>query len=221
MRTRHFLNCRTASNEPQATETIPRLRNGDRLNRFEFARRYDADPDVTRAELIEGIVYVSSPVSLTHHAQPNSELVTWLGVFAASTAGAVRGGDNATVRFDLDNDVQPDALLRYVANGTSRVIAGYVQGPPELVVEIAASSASMDTHVKKNVYRRNGVQEYIVWRTEDGALDWFVLEEGEYVALIPDANGILSSRVFLGLRLDVAKLLFGDLKGVLDEQMRG
>ena len=205
----------------EATEIVPRLHNGDRLNRFEFARRYEADPEVTRAELIEGIVYLSSPVSLTNHAEPHHDLVGWLAVYSASTNGAVRGGDNATVRFDLDNDVQPDALLRYVAGGSSHVIAGYVQGPPELVVEIAASSASIDAHVKKNVYRRNGVQEYIIWRTEDGALDWFVMENGEYFALAPDANGIIASRVFPGLRLDVAKLLAGDLKGVLAEQMRG
>ena len=204
----------------EATEVVPRLNNGDRLNRFEFARRYEADPDVTRAELIEGIVYVSSSVSLTHHAEPHGDIVTWLGVFAASTTGRVRMGDNATVRLDIDNDVQPDALLRYVEGGTSRLVGKYLHGAPELVVEVSASSASIDTNSKKNVYRRNGVQEYIVWRTEDGELDWFELKEGEYVALVPDANGILSSRVFPGLRLDVAKLLAGDLKGVLAEQMR-
>ena len=205
---------------PQATETIPRLHNGDRLNRFEFARRYEADPDVARAELIEGIVYVASPVSHDNHGKPHAGLVTWLGVFASFSQG-VEVSDNTTVRLDFDNDVQPDVLLRRIANGTSTMVLGYVEGAPELVVEVSASSASIDTNSKKNVYRRNGVQEYIVWRTEERALDWFALEEGEYVALVPDANGIIASRVFPGLRLDVAKLLSGDLKGVLAEQMRG
>ena len=46
---------------PVSTDFVPRLHNGDRLNRFEFARRYEADPDVCRAELIEGIVLVCPP----------------------------------------------------------------------------------------------------------------------------------------------------------------
>ena len=203
----------------EATEIVPRLHNGDRLNRFEFARRYEADPDVCRAELIEGIVYVSSPVSHDKHGKPHAGLVTWLGVFASFSQG-VEVSDNTTVRLDFDNDVQPDVLLRRITNGASRMVLGYVEGPPELVVEVSASSASIDTNSKKNVYRRNGVQEYIVWRTEEGALDWFELKEGEYVALTPDGSGIIHSRVLPGLRLAVAKLLAGDIKGVLTEQMR-
>ena len=203
----------------RATETVPRLNNGDRLNRFEFERRYRADPEARRAELIEGVVYVSSPVRFTNHAQPHYDIVGWLAVYTASTGGSVSGGDNATVRLDLDNDVQPDALLRYVASESSQIVLGYIEGAPELVVEVAASSVAIDLHAKKNAYRRNGVREYIVWRTEDQEIDWFALEDGEYVKLAPNENGVIASRVFPGLRLAVARLLSGDLQGVLDEQM--
>ena len=202
------------------TDTIPRLHNGDRLNRFEFERRYEADPDVRRAELIEGVVYVSSPVNHAKHGQPHFGIIGWLAVYLSSSGGSVSGGDNSTVRLDLDNDFQPDALLRYVVNGTSRLVLGYIEGPPELVVEVAASSAAIDMHGKRNAYRRNGVREYIVWRTEDQKLDWFALEGGEYVSLVPNEQGVIASRVFPGLRLAVAKLLSGDLQGVLEEQMR-
>jgi Uma2 family endonuclease len=203
-----------------ATDTVPRLQNGDRLDRFEFERRYEADPDVRRAELIEGVVYVSSPVNHTKHGQPHFGIIGWLAVYIARSGGTVSGGDNSTVRLDLDNDPQPDALLRYVLNGSSRLVMGYIEGPPELVVEVAASSVAIDLHAKKKAYRRNGVSEYIVWRTEDQELDWFSLEGGEYVPLAPDEQGVIASRVFPGLRLAVARLLSGDLQGVLDEQMR-
>lgn len=55
-----------------------------------------------------------------------------------------------------------------------------IEGPPELIGGIAASSASYDLYDKLNVYRRNGVQEYIVWRVYEEGLDWFQLKEGAY-----------------------------------------
>ena len=74
----------------------------------------------------------------------------------------------------------------------------YLEGAPELIVEVAASSASYDLHEKLNVYQRNGVQEYLVWQIYEHRLDWFVLEGGKYVALQPDADGIIHSRIFPG-----------------------
>jgi hypothetical protein len=112
------------------------------------------------------------------------------------------GGDGS-VRLDADNEVQPDALLRIdeACGGQSRVAAdGFIEGAPELVVEISGSSASYDLHAKLHVYRRAGVCEYIVWRVYDRALDWFMLEEGRFVAQTPDADGVLHSQSFPGLR---------------------
>jgi len=114
--------------------------------------------------------------------------------------------------------VQPDALLRIetASGGASRISADdFIEGAPELVIEIAASSVSYDLHAKKNVYRRNGVQEYIVWRVYDGLLDWFRLQEGEYHLLKSREDGVICSRTFSGLCLDVASLLAGDLRKVL------
>ena len=113
---------------------------------------------------------------------------------------------------------QPDLALRIPASagGQSRIDKqGYLAGPPELVVEIAASSSSIDLHAKLNVYRRSGVREYLVWRTLDEAFDWFVLREGRYDRLEP-VGGILKSEQFPGLWLDTAAMLRGDLAAVLD-----
>ena len=201
---------------------IPVLENGDRLTRCEFERRYAARPDVEKAELIEGIVYMPSPVRLVHSG-PHAMIQTVCLVYTAYTPG-VRGHDNATVRLDLDNEPQPDVLLFIdeEAGGQSRVSEdGYLEGAPELVVEVAAGSASIDMHDKLRVYRRNGVREYVVWRTLEQCIDWFELSDGEYRPLPPDGDGVIHSRVFPGLQVDAAALLKGDLAGALAKLHEG
>ena len=114
--------------------------------------------------------------------------------------------------------MQPDALLRRLTEhgGLSRVTEeGYLTGPPELIVEVAASSASIDLRDKRRAYCRNGVCEYPAWLVAEARLEWFCLEEDEYRPQRPDAAGILESRVFPGLRLPVAALGAGDTATVL------
>ena len=126
--------------------------------------------------------------------------------------------DNATVRIDPFNEVQPDAFLRLEpeAGGRSHITPDdYIEGPPELIVEIAASSAAYDLREKTTVYQRNGVQEYLVWQVYEQHLDWFYLHEDEYEQLLSDTDGITRSRVFPGLHLDTTALLAGDLARVL------
>jgi Uma2 family endonuclease len=205
-----------------AAGRVPALENGDRLTRYEFERRYAARPDLKKAQLIEGIVYMPSPVSVAH-AGPHAMIQTVLLVYAASTPG-VQGYDNATVRLDLDNEPQPDVVLLIGADAGGRCRVSednYLEGAPELVVEVAASSASIDLHAKRRAYRRNGVQEYVVWRTQEQRIDWFELADGEYRPLPADDAGILHSRVFLGLRLAAGALLKGDLAGALAEVQKG
>ena len=196
---------------------IPPLQNGDRLNRLEFERRYTAMPELKKAELIEGLVYMGSPLRITKHGKPHSDLLGWLVYYAAFTPN-VEVGDNCTVRLDLDNEPQPDILLRIKQDGQSVIsVDGYVEGAPELVVEIAASTVSMDLHQKLNVYRRNQVQEYIVWRVEDEAIDWFRLRDGEYLKLEADEQGCISSEIFPKLCLDIKALLSGHMAQVLQK----
>jgi Uma2 family endonuclease len=192
------------------------LQPGDRLSRAEFERRWDATPNLTKAELIEGVVYMPPPVSQDDHSSPHFDLITWLGNYRTATPG-VQGGDNGSLRLDLDNMPQPDAFLRILEahGGQSRIDAdGYVEGAPELVCEVAASTASYDLHSKLNVYRRNGVREYVVWRVLDRAIDYFVLNEGRYDPLPPTPRGVHQSRVFPGLWLDAVALLAGDVARV-------
>lgn len=196
------------------------LQSGDRLTRVEFHRRYCQHPEIKKAELVEGVVYVASPVGL-QHSTPDGLLQRWLGAYLGDRMDAVLA-PNTTVVLDVDNEVQPDACLFY-ADGRSarRGDDGFLHGAPELIAEIAVSSASYDLHSKMNACRRNGVQEYIVWRVFDKAIDWFELVEGTYVRLEPDTRGVLQSKVFPGLKLAVQKMLDGDMKAVLQEARRG
>ncbi|MEA5466386.1 Uma2 family endonuclease [Leptothoe sp. PORK10 BA2] len=201
--------------------TLPPLENGDRLTRQEFEQRYGAMAHIKKAELIEGIVYMASPLRAKAHGEPHARMMAWLGSYWAATPG-IQLLDNATLRLDVDNEVQPDALLRIESGGQSIISHDdYIEGAPELIVEIAASSASSDLHQKFNVYRRNQIQEYIVWRVYDAALDWFCLNEGKYQSLVPNSSGLLCSPTFPGLWLNPTALLAGDLATVLNVLQQG
>lgn len=201
---------------PGPNGAAPPLQSGDRLTRAEFERRYWAHPEIKRAELIEGVVYVSSPVHLPH-ATMHSLLGAWLGQFWAATPG-VRVADNVSLRLDIDNEVQPDLCLRVASSqgALSRATAErFLEQAPELIVEVAASSAAYDLHQKRHVYRRNGVGEYLVLALYEQETYWFELVEGEYVQQQPAADGILRSNQFPGLWLDVAALWAADLPGLV------
>ena len=201
----------------------PPLHPGDRLTRDEFERRYHAMPNVKKAELIEGEVVMGSPVSHEYHGGPQVDLVTWFGVYRASTPGT-DAGDNSTIRLDIDNEPQPDVLLFVRPEFGGRVeldADGYIIGEPDLVAEISASSASIDLGRKFQVYRRNQVAEYLVWRVYDSAVNWFVFRDGHFDSLNPDADGLLKSVAFPGLWLDPAALVRRDLAGVLTALARG
>ncbi len=195
----------------------PPLNAGDHLTRLEFERRYEAHPEIKKAELIEGVVYMPSPTHFTHHSNPHFGIITWLGTYVAKTPG-VSGGDNATVRLDFENEVQPDVLLRLKTElgGRSHITEDdYLEGPPELAVEIAASSAAYDMHVKRRVYARSGVQEYLVVQVYEQRIDWFVLREGVYEPLTSNEEEIVCSEIFPGLWLNTAALWAGDLASLL------
>lgn len=210
------MDTRTLKPATPARRPVPSLENGDHLSAREFLRRYEAMPEVKKAELIQGIVHMASPVRLDLHGKPDALIQGWLCVYAASHPEATHA-TNVTVRLDSDDVAQPDAVLFLdAAHGGKAAVdeSGYLSGAPELVVEIAASSVSRDAREKLVSYRRAGVAEYLLWRVLDEEIDWFLLEEDEYRPIQPE-EGLLRSRVFPGLALPVAAALSGDLATVL------
>jgi Uma2 family endonuclease len=199
----------------------PSLENGDQLTRQEFETRYQKMPNLKKAELIEGIVYMGSPLRINQHGEPHANLIGWLSFYQAFTPN-LQLGDNCTVRLDFNNEPQPDVLLR-IKNGGQSIISddGYVENAPELIGEIAASTVSIDLHDKLKVYCRNQVQEYLIWRVYDYEFDWFRLKDGQYIKQQPDQRGIIKSEIYPDLWLDVNSLLTGNLARVFQVLQEG
>jgi hypothetical protein len=201
----------TPKQQPTGDPEIPPLEPGDQLTRDEFERRYEVTPKI-KAELIEGVVFFVSPVVRSgHFGSPRADLIVWLGRYRAFTRG-VRVGCDSSVRLDLKNEIQPDAamVIERAYGGQTRVSEdGFLEGAPELVGEVSASSVSIDMNSKLRVYRRNGVREYLVWRVKDRRIDWFALKQGQYEPL-PEMDGIIRSEVFPGLWLKSEALINDD-----------
>ncbi len=203
--------------EPRSADSPPPLEPGDLLNRDEFERRYHARPQVKKAELIEGVVHMPSPVRWNQHAVPHADFIGWLVFYRTYTPG-VMAGDNGSLRLDMDNEPQADAALIIDPECGGQALLSeddYIVGAPELVAEVAASSISLDLHAKLRVYRRNQVREYIVWRVQDQQVDWFVLEGSEFRPLAQSEDGLLRSPGFPGLWLDGDALARHDMPRVL------
>jgi Uma2 family endonuclease len=194
----------------------PILESGDRLTRAEFHRRYCQRQDIRKAELVLGVVYVGGRVP-AWHGSAHASAVAWLGISQVGRSDA-HVENNVTVILDDETEVQPDACLwREEPAGPRLNEDHYLVGPPQLVVEVAASSASYELHDKKEAYRRAGVREYVAWRVLDRASDWFRLQDERYVPVEPDARGVVESVACPGLRLAVASMLADDLAAVLAE----
>jgi hypothetical protein len=205
------------------TEKIPQLNNGDHLTRDEFERRYAGMSALKKAELIEGVVYMPSPVRTDVHGQPHALVIAWLGLYFAHTPGLIIS-DNGSIRLDDDNEPQPDVSLLIDRRHGGRAgldQEGYIAGGPEFVAEVAASSVSIDRNAKFRAYQKNGVCEYLLWRVEDNEVDWFVLRAGNYEDLPAGSDGILRSESFPGLWLDPAALARQDMTRVIAVLQQG
>lgn len=195
-------------------QEIPPLKPGFRLTRQEFLRRWELHPEITKAELIGGVVYMPSPVS-AEHGDRESDVGIWLGNYRIATPGTASGHNSTSMM--LDDAPQPDVNLRILpeCGGASWVEGRFLHGAPELVTEVCLTSADHDLHVKYDLYEAVGVQEYVAVLMESNEIRWHILVNGRYQLLPPDADGIWRSRGFPGLWLDGPALLRRDLAAVL------
>jgi len=210
--------------EPTSRITrVPPLENGDHLSRDEFERRYFAMRKDVKAELIEGVVYMASPVRLEGHARPDGRLIGWLYDYQAATPGT-EFAVNGTIRLGEEDEPQPDSFLYVLPDyggSAKKSEDDFLENAPELVIEIAASSASKDLGPKKRSYAANGIREYLVWRTLEDSIDWFVLSGDHYESLKMDADGAIRSEVFPGLWLNVPAVLLRDSAAVKATSQQG
>jgi len=194
---------------------VPKLVAGDYLSRDEFLRRWEAMPAIKRAELIQGVVYMPSPLS-RRHGSTDQDANTWLGTYKAQTPGC-EGMANATWHMGKRNAPQPEAALRISPEfgGQSRNKGKYAAGAPEFLAEVCISTVSYDLHQKLKVYQKAGVQEYLAILMQEQEVRWHRLVDGAFQIMPHSADGIYRSHVFPGLWLDAAALLGGNLARVL------
>ncbi|MBV8781484.1 MAG: Uma2 family endonuclease [Phycisphaerae bacterium] len=205
---------KNASAPKTAEGARPLLENGDRLDQPTFHRLYEQMPPGTRAELINGVVYMAAALR-TWHGRPHAILMTWLTIYDSSTPGC-SAYDNTTAILNDESEPQPDAMLVIDGHQTRVDADGWLLGPAEFVAEVATSSVSYDLHLKKEMYERTGIQEYLVILVFESRAAWFVRDAGRFVELPADADGIHRSRVFPGLWFDAKAFFAGDTRHLLD-----
>jgi len=212
----------TWSHVTQAIQRLPLVEAGDHLDQATFHERYKAMPPAFRAELIGGVVIVPSPLSLGHGFS-HAMVMTWLGNYWIATPGTLTA-DNTTTILGEFSELQPDGVLiiEPAAGGQTGLSADdYTTGPPELIVEVASSSASIDLHAKRRDYEQAGVLEYVVVVLRQQVIRWFILQNGTYQEVSPGADGIFRSHIFPGLWLHANALLQLDGVTVMEVLRQG
>ena len=196
-------------------QDTPPLERGDFLTRNEFLRRWEVMPQLKRAELLRGIVYIPSRVAI-EHSEMEFNANGWLGVYKAATPGCC-GACNATWLMGDREVTQPDVSLRILPEygGQSSVVGGLASGAPELVAEVCTSAATYDLHQKLEVYEEFGVQEYVAVLMFEQQLRWHRLCRRRFKVMAAPTDGVYRSALFPGLWLDGAALLTNDLARVL------
>ena len=195
---------------------IPLLENGDHLDQKTFHERYEAMPETFKAELIQGRVYVPSPVRRTN-GRPHYLINNWLGRYEASTPG-VEGLNDTTAILNDENEPQPDCFLvvRPDHGGQMRLDEDeYYHGAPELAIEVAASTEAIDLFEKREAYEQAGVQEYVVVIVRTQEVRWLRLSDGNYTDVPMNDDGVFRSQVFPGLWLNPQALFAGQLQQLI------
>jgi Uma2 family endonuclease len=204
------------------TGNLPPLENGDHLDQATFHARYEAMPEDCRAELVGGIVYMASPQKFPH-SNAQRLMVRWLDEYAEATPGTGALVNNTQI-LGPNSEPEPDGCL-FIApecGGQVRIDDNeYLNGAPELIVEVSSSTESIDLNRKKFDYQKAGVREYVVLALRTQQVFWFVRQRGKYKEVPLPADGIFRSRVFPGLWLDAEAMLASDRRRVLAALKRG
>jgi Uma2 family endonuclease len=194
------------------------LVNGEQMSQPEFHRRYEACPNGEKWELVGGVVYMASPLKL-NHSRYDGEIGLLLESYRVGTPG-IEVTHNATAVLGDESEPQPDLAMRILPEygGQSRTSADdYLEGAPELVVEIAHSRRALAMHAKRKDYQRSGVIEYLVLLVEEQQVKWFDFPK----EIRPNREGISRSRVFPGFWIDTEALLRRDSRQLLEVLQQG
>lgn len=128
-------------------------------HRVDFGQFCELIHDHQKADLINGVIYMASPENLRAN-----DLVLLLGCLMRGLAEAHDSGRCfiSRVAFRLDGSNAPEPDLAFVSTARLGILRdGYVDGPPDLALEIVSpESVERDHTAKRDLYARFGVREY-------------------------------------------------------------
>ncbi len=137
--------------------------------------------DNSRSEIIEGIYYDMSPAPRLSH----QEITLRIGTEFKSILGNPKSKYKVFIAptdvvLSEITVVQPDILI--VCDKKKTENGKYVDGSPDLVVEILSPSTSLkDKREKRILYEKHGISEYLIIDESEKILEYFVLNKnGKY-----------------------------------------
>jgi len=198
--------------KPRKTRKQPASANGGLVTFEQFYKLVD---EKTRADLLDGKIIRDSPAIPIH-----GMVVTWLTVLLHNYTEKLDLGKvlnaTVTVRLTIYNSPEPDIFF-ISKKRLGIIIDKYVNGPPDLCVEvISRSSRKYDRGRKFVLYAEHGVKEYWIIDPLKNTVEWFENHDGEFVQIQPDAQGRLHSKILPGFWLKPEWLAANPLPVVLE-----
>ena len=191
----------TAARHTTDTELKRNALHWERSGNITFAEYCASIHDGEKADLLNGVIYMASPDNTD-----NSDLQSWLQALLFEFIGIYRLGKLFTSRvaFKLNNKNAPEPDIAFVsAKEAKRIKRGYVEGPPDLAIEIVSpESVYRDYYQKREIYEKAGVLEYWIIDPDEKKATFYIRKGSRYVEG-KVVKHYWHSQVLKGLSLDV------------------
>ncbi|MFX0140685.1 MAG: Uma2 family endonuclease [Candidatus Hodarchaeota archaeon] len=168
-----------------------RKRVDERMTFEEFCSVVDEDQ---KAHLINGVMILESPSSNSHEDLFGFLYFILRGYVRKKKIGIFRGS-RTLIRFSEYSGAEPDLL--FVSNANRHMVKSqYIDGPPDMIIEIVSTSTRhLDRGKKKKLYAQFGVKEYWLIDPYRQTAEFFYNHQGNWMPLLVDENGIFHSKV--------------------------
>lgn len=183
-----------------ALKSPSRIEEAEWMTAADFFREA---PEDRKAELINGVMVVPMP-PLEIHERLFGFLFTLLRSYVEEFGlGEVRGSRTPV---ELGATIVPEPDLLFVAKSRVHMIQRKgILGAPDFVIEILSSgTVQLDRGDKFRAYESAGVRElWLIDPYGPSGTNFYQLQDGEFVSVVPDASGILRSIAIPGFWMDV------------------